>query len=86
MLTGWSLAGLKIIYQEKNEFGNTFEAIKGFCFAISITGLNRPNTRKDDDNDNDVYQRWGMDSKYQNTIVKNGMDITVEQFKVYTCK
>jgi hypothetical protein len=29
--------------------------MEGFSFVIPVTGLNRPNTGKEDDNDNDDY-------------------------------
>jgi hypothetical protein len=31
----------------------TFEKTEKFCFVRSVTGLNIPNTGKDDDNDDD---------------------------------
>jgi hypothetical protein len=35
--------------KRKKKFGKTSEAMEEFCFVISVTGLNRPNTGKDDD-------------------------------------
>jgi hypothetical protein len=33
--------------RERGMFGKTSEMTKGFCFAISVTGVNKPNTGKD---------------------------------------
>jgi hypothetical protein len=45
---------------KKETFEKTFEAMEGFCFAITIAGLSGPSARKNDDNDNEVYKdkRW----------------------------
>jgi hypothetical protein len=42
-------------YQPKRKkFRKTFEKMEGFSFVTPVTGLNRPNTGKEDyDNDND---------------------------------
>jgi hypothetical protein len=42
-------ASLSFLALEKRKFGKTSELMEGFYFALSITGLNRPSTRKDDD-------------------------------------
>jgi hypothetical protein len=35
--------------------------IKGFCFVISVAGLNRPNTEKDDGKgDDDNGKHWAI--------------------------
>jgi hypothetical protein len=51
VFTGWIQTGFQKIlkYQKEKKFQKTSEEIYGFCFVISITGLNRPNTGKDDD-------------------------------------
>jgi hypothetical protein len=42
-------------YQPKMEkkFRQTFEKMEGFSFVTPVTGLNRPNTGKQDDDDDD---------------------------------
>jgi hypothetical protein len=37
--------------KRENKFRKTFEKMKGFSFATPVTGLNRPTTGKDDDDD-----------------------------------
>jgi hypothetical protein len=39
--------------QKEKKFRKTFEKMEGFSFVTSVTGLNRPNTGKDDDDDDD---------------------------------
>jgi hypothetical protein len=39
----------KLSTERKKKFGKTTKATERFCFVISITGLNRPNSRKDND-------------------------------------
>jgi hypothetical protein len=34
------------------KFRKTFEKMEGFSFVTLVTGLNRPNTAKEDDDDN----------------------------------
>jgi hypothetical protein len=38
---------LKISAESKKKFRKTSEMMKGFCFILSVTCLNRPNTGKD---------------------------------------
>jgi hypothetical protein len=33
---------------EKKKFGNTYELVEGFCFAIYVTRLNQPSCKVDD--------------------------------------
>jgi hypothetical protein len=40
---------LKHLSKGRKKFGQTTETMEGFCFLISATGLNRPDTRKGDD-------------------------------------
>jgi hypothetical protein len=35
----------------EKKFRQTFEKMKGFSFVTPVTGLNRPNTGKEDDDD-----------------------------------
>jgi hypothetical protein len=35
--------------ERENKFRKTFEKMEGFSFVMLITGLNRPNTGKEDD-------------------------------------
>jgi hypothetical protein len=37
-------------------FRKTFEKVEGFSFVTPVTGLNRPNTGKEDDDDDDCGQ------------------------------
>jgi hypothetical protein len=41
----------KIPTKRENKFRKTFEKMEGFSFATPVTGPNRPNTGKDDDDD-----------------------------------
>jgi hypothetical protein len=36
----------RIFTKRKRKTGNTSDMMEGFCFVISITGLNRPNAGK----------------------------------------
>jgi hypothetical protein len=36
-------------------FMQTFEKMEGFSFVTPLTGLNRPNTGKDDDDENNQF-------------------------------
>jgi hypothetical protein len=49
----------------KKKFVNTSDTKEGFCFVISVTGLKRPNTGRDDD----INDKWTMqkDQLYQKT-------------------
>jgi hypothetical protein len=38
----------------RKKFRKTFENMKGFSFVTPVTGLNRPNTGKEDDDDDEV--------------------------------
>jgi hypothetical protein len=38
-------------YKREKKFRQTFEKIEGFSFVTPVTGLSRPNTGKEDDND-----------------------------------
>jgi hypothetical protein len=44
------------VYPTKRErkFRKTFEKMEGFSFVTPVTGLNRPNTGKEDDDDEPV--------------------------------
>jgi hypothetical protein len=44
------------VYPTKREkkFRATFEKMEGFSFVTPVTGLNRPNTGKEDDDDEPV--------------------------------
>jgi hypothetical protein len=42
---------LKYQPKGKKKIRKTFEKTKGFSFVTPITGLNRPNTAKEDDDD-----------------------------------
>jgi hypothetical protein len=44
----------KIPTTREKKFRKTFEEMEGFSFVTPITGLNRPNTGKEDDDDNDA--------------------------------
>jgi hypothetical protein len=35
----------------ENKFRQNFEKMEGFSFVTPVTGLNRPNTRKEDDDE-----------------------------------
>jgi hypothetical protein len=37
----------------RKRFGKTYETMGAFCFVMSITGLNRHNTERNDDDDSD---------------------------------
>jgi hypothetical protein len=50
MLTG-SQKDSKIPTKREKKFRQTFEKMEGFSFVTPITGLNRPNTGKEDDHD-----------------------------------
>jgi hypothetical protein len=39
----------------ENKFRQTFEKMEGFSFVTPVTGLNRPNTGKEDDDDDVFY-------------------------------
>jgi hypothetical protein len=43
----------KISTKKENKFRKTFEKMEGFSFVTRVTGLNRPNTGKEDDFDDD---------------------------------
>jgi hypothetical protein len=40
----------------ENKFRKTFEKMEGFSFATPVTGLNRPNTEKEDDDDDSTVK------------------------------
>jgi hypothetical protein len=42
--------------EKEKKFRKTFEKMEGFSFVTPVTGLNRPNTGKEDDDD-DIYIR-----------------------------
>jgi hypothetical protein len=44
----------KLSSKRKKKFGKTSETMEGFCFVIPVTGSNKPNVGKDD---NDTDQR-----------------------------
>jgi hypothetical protein len=44
---------LKYQPKGKKKSRKTFEKMEGFSFVTHITGLNRPNTGKEDDDDDD---------------------------------
>jgi hypothetical protein len=37
--------------KREKKFRKTFEKMEGFSFVTPVTGVNTPNTRKEDDND-----------------------------------
>jgi hypothetical protein len=39
----------------ENKFRQTFEKMEGFSFVTPVTGLNRPNTGKEDDDDVNIW-------------------------------
>jgi hypothetical protein len=41
--------------KKENKFRKTFEKMEGFSFVTPVTGLNRPNTGKEDNDDDSVY-------------------------------
>jgi hypothetical protein len=41
----------KIPTKREKKFRKTLEKMEGFSFVTPVTGLNRPNTGKEDDND-----------------------------------
>jgi hypothetical protein len=47
-------ADSKIPTKREKIFRKTFEKMEGFRFVTPVTGLNRPNTGKEDDNDDDI--------------------------------
>jgi hypothetical protein len=40
--------------KREKKFRNSFEKMEGFSFATPVTGLNRPNTGKEDDDDDNI--------------------------------
>jgi hypothetical protein len=44
----------------KKKFRQTFEKIEGFSFVTPVTGLKRPNTEKDDDDDERKHAYKGI--------------------------
>jgi hypothetical protein len=42
----------KIPTKRENKFRKTFEKMEGFSFVRPVTGLRRPNTGKEDEDDN----------------------------------
>jgi hypothetical protein len=40
-----------VFYKREKKFRKTFEKMEGFSFVTPVTGLNRPNTGKEDDDD-----------------------------------
>jgi hypothetical protein len=42
--------------KRKKKFSKTFEKMEGFSFVTPVTGLNRPNTGNDDDDDKFTLQ------------------------------
>jgi hypothetical protein len=54
----------------EKKFRQTFEKMEGFSFVTPVTGLNRPNTGKeddDDDDDDDQFQKrvWGFEKYFR---------------------
>jgi hypothetical protein len=41
----------RIPTKKEKKFRKTFEKMNGFSFVMPVTGLNRPNTGKEDDDD-----------------------------------
>jgi hypothetical protein len=64
----------KIPTKREKEFRKTFEKMEGVSFVTPVTGLNRPNTGNEDDDD-------------KSTFVKNSQysDHTAENFYVLLC-
>jgi hypothetical protein len=62
-LIGCALTGLEkdqpISTRKRKKSRKTSEMMEGFCFVISITGLNGPNTGKEDDGRNEIRVRKG---------------------------
>jgi hypothetical protein len=48
----------KIQTKKEKKFRQTFEKMEGFGFVTPVTGLNRPNTGKEDDDDDPRIRRW----------------------------
>jgi hypothetical protein len=44
--------------KKEKKFRKTFEKMEGFSFVTPVTGLNRPNTGKEDNDDDSVYTQW----------------------------
>jgi hypothetical protein len=44
-----------LIYKREKKLRQTFEKMEGFSFVTPVTGLNRPNTGKEDDDDILIY-------------------------------
>jgi hypothetical protein len=47
------LEEMKSNHKKKKKAGKTSEMMEGYCFVTSVTGLNRSNTGKTDDEDKD---------------------------------
>jgi hypothetical protein len=45
------LRGIDKIKKREKKFRQTFEKTEGFSFVTLVTGLNRPNTGKEDDDE-----------------------------------
>jgi hypothetical protein len=46
---------LLICVLPEKKYRQTFKKMEGFNFVTPVTGLNRPNTGKEDDDDDDVF-------------------------------
>lgn len=44
---------LKISTKRGQKFGETSKIMEAFCFVVSVMGLNKPNTGKDKDDEDD---------------------------------
>jgi hypothetical protein len=45
--------------KREKKFRKTFEKTEGFSFVTPVTGLSRPNTGKEDDDENSPYAQGG---------------------------
>jgi hypothetical protein len=54
-LTGWALQDprndSKLPAEREKKFRKTLEKMEGFSFMTPVTGVNRPNTGREDDDD-----------------------------------
>jgi hypothetical protein len=71
----------KISTKREKKFRKTFEKMEWFSFVTPVTGLNRPNTGKEDDNDDDVKygpklhknKRWNITFVTNDSAPKRGV-------------
>jgi hypothetical protein len=54
----------KVPTKRKKKFRKTFENMEGFSFVTPVTGLNRPNTGKEDNDFDEFYLYWVLTFPY----------------------